>query len=63
MFFSGMHSTKYGSLEKWFLLLGEYLHQKNMKLIIHYNSQPGSQAYLQKLEELGVEILTTHPPR
>lgn len=54
---TGMVSTKYGSLEKWILLYGRILRERNHKLLVHYDKKPISAQYIQLLTKEGIELL------
>lgn len=56
---TGMRSTKFGGLEKYFLEIAKVLHARNDKMIIAYNEPPSSKEYIKRLEEYGTEIIIT----
>ena len=53
----GMHSTKFGGLERFLISLADSLDRYNIGLIVIYNSIPLSNEFVQKLEKHNVELV------
>ncbi len=56
LFLTGMRSTKFGSLERWFLLLADELNKRDCSLVLHYNERPRSPEYLEALARVGCKV-------
>lgn len=53
----GMNSNKFGGLEQFMVMLAEELNKHGFRLILIYNNYPNSGIYLDKLNELNVELI------
>jgi L-malate glycosyltransferase len=53
----GMHSMKYGGMEKFIVLLARELCQYNIALIVVYNSKPASVEFLDDLAKTGGKLV------
>ena len=53
---TGMRSSKYGGLEKYFLEVGRQSKSKNIQLILFYNEYPKSKQYLKELSKANIEV-------
>lgn len=54
---TGMRSTKYGGLEKYFVEMARFLNSKGDKLYLVYNTTPYSHKYIEDLKKYNVEII------
>lgn len=54
---TGMRSTKFGGLEKFFLEMARILHKRGDSLFLVYNEQPRSEEYLTQLRECAAELV------
>jgi len=54
---TGMHSTKYGGVERYLLGLAKSSSREGYSTTIQYETMPRSRRYLQDLSEAGVEII------
>lgn len=61
---TGMRSSKYGGMERFFVELSKQLQTRGDKLYIAYNSEPSSREYIYNLTRNGAEITVTNlnPP-
>lgn len=59
----GMHSLKYGGLERFMVVLARELNKHNIGLIIIYNSNPSSEYFIRELDERGVKLVISHAMR
>ena len=57
---TGMHSAKYGGLERFIVLLARELKQFNVRVIVLYNSEPASEAFKNDLKEAGGMVIVAH---
>ncbi len=60
LYATGMHSAKYGGLEKFLVLVCRELTKYNVRLIILYNSLPRSNEFIKDIEETGSMIKVAH---
>lgn len=56
----GMHSSKYGGLERFIVSLAHELNQANIKTIVIYNSRPQNEIFLQDLTNAGGILVISH---
>jgi L-malate glycosyltransferase len=56
----GMHSTKYGGLEKFMVSLAQELNMVNICLLAIYNSEPRSKKYVDDLINSGGMVIVSH---
>jgi glycosyltransferase involved in cell wall biosynthesis len=56
----GMHSFKYGGMEKYLVLLAEELYKKNIVLIVIYNSEPRAKNFLNDIIKAGGEVIISN---
>lgn len=56
----GMHSTKYGGLEKFLVLLCKELNRVNICLMVIYNSEPHSEEFKEDLIRSGGRLIISH---
>jgi L-malate glycosyltransferase len=56
----GMHSAKYGGLEKFLVLLARELKSHNIFLILIYNSEPASKEFSNDIIQAGGRIIVSH---
>lgn len=54
---TGMRSTKFGGLERFFLEMAKILQKRGDTLYLIYNEQPRSGEYISKIQETGTEII------
>jgi glycosyltransferase involved in cell wall biosynthesis len=56
----GMHSTKYGGLEKFLVFLAKELNKVNICLVAIYNSEPHSREFTEDLIKSGGKVIISH---
>lgn len=56
----GMHSSKYGGLERFIVALAHELNQANIKTIVIYNSRPQNEMFLEDLTNAGGILVISH---
>jgi glycosyltransferase involved in cell wall biosynthesis len=56
----GMHSSKYGGLEKFLVLLAKELSNYNISLIVIYNSEPSSKEFINDIIKTGGKVIVAH---
>ncbi len=54
---TGMHSQKYGGVERYLIELAKSSIRRGYRTVIQYESRPHSEAYMQELERAGCEML------
>lgn len=54
---TGMHSLKYGGVERYLLELAKSSIRRGHRTVIQYESRPHSEAYMQELERAGCETV------
>lgn len=60
LYATGMHSAKYGGLEKFLVLVSRELTKYDVRLIILYNSLPRSREFINDIEDTGGMIKVAH---
>lgn len=56
---TGMRSTKFGGLEKYFLEMAIYLSKRGDTMILQYNEEPLSNEYRALLKEYGIGVIVS----
>jgi glycosyltransferase involved in cell wall biosynthesis len=56
----GMHSSKYGGIEKFMVILAKELNINNISLIVIYNSEPSSKEFSNDIAQAGGKIIIAH---
>ena len=56
---TGMHSTKFGGLERYFLEMAKVIHRRGDVLYIAYNIKPKSEDYKAELKKYNAEIIVS----
>jgi glycosyltransferase involved in cell wall biosynthesis len=56
----GMHSSKYGGLEKFLVFLANELNKHNISLIVVYNSEPHAKEFSNDINQAGGKVVIAH---
>lgn len=56
----GMHSSKYGGLEKFMVMLARELSKNNISLIVIYNSEPSAKEFSNDIKQAGGQVIIAH---
>ena len=57
---TGMRSTKYGGMEKFFVEIAKVLYNRGDTLYIQYNEEPASNQYKALLKQYGAKLIISN---